>query len=299
MRKDPKKINKFITEILAMEAEDAQEAGRLAFMARAMVMATLPHSEQKGHIFQRRNGNYSLTITAHPQYGLPYGSIPRLLLAWMTTEAVRKKSATLELGKTVSNFLKKLNLSRQGGARGDITRLKQQMLRLFTSSITCIYSDKEQSHFTADQFHLVRSFQLWWDPLKNDVVLPNTCITLSKDFFEEITTRPIPIDFAALQMLRRSPLQLDLYIWLTYRLSYLKKDVLLPWDLLKMQFGSNYAENNQGLRDFRKNFLSALHMVSMTYKDAKFNAEEVGLRLFPSTTHVKKSRGGSVNKAVN
>ncbi|HLB43183.1 MAG TPA: hypothetical protein VJN02_10155 [Gammaproteobacteria bacterium] len=61
----------------------------LAFMARAMVMATLPHSKPDGFSFQRKNGHYTLTMMANPEFGLPYGSLPRLLLAWVTREAKR------------------------------------------------------------------------------------------------------------------------------------------------------------------------------------------------------------------
>jgi hypothetical protein len=42
--------------------------------------------------------------------GIPYGTIPRLLLFWVTTEAVRTKKRRLELGNTLSSY---------AGARSD------------------------------------------------------------------------------------------------------------------------------------------------------------------------------------
>ena len=57
MRLSPlRRVNKLVTEFLA------KEAGTLAFMARAMVMATLPHSKPDGFLFQRKNGHYTLTM---------------------------------------------------------------------------------------------------------------------------------------------------------------------------------------------------------------------------------------------
>ena len=54
-------------------------------MARAMVQATLPHRKVQGNEFERRNGAFTLSLMAPAKIGLPYGSIPRLLLAWVTT----------------------------------------------------------------------------------------------------------------------------------------------------------------------------------------------------------------------
>jgi hypothetical protein len=99
-------------EALAIEAEEARRAGALGFMARVLVQTTLPHSRPAANTFLRRNGRLILSISAHPLLGLPYGRYPRLLMAWVTTEAVRTKSATLHLGDTLSGFMARLGLLR-------------------------------------------------------------------------------------------------------------------------------------------------------------------------------------------
>ncbi|WP_199224767.1 hypothetical protein [Falsochrobactrum shanghaiense] len=63
-----------------MKAEAAKEAGALGFIARAMVQATMPHSKADGNEFTCTNGAYTLSMLAPSRIGLPYGSIPRLLL---------------------------------------------------------------------------------------------------------------------------------------------------------------------------------------------------------------------------
>lgn len=39
---------------------------------------------------------------------------------------------------------------------------------------------------------------------------------LGEDFFKMVTASPVPVDMRALRALKRSPLALDLYAWLTY-----------------------------------------------------------------------------------
>jgi hypothetical protein len=69
-----------VLESQAIEAESARAAGKLGYMARAMVQATMPHGATKETVFRRRNGAYTLTMLADPDIGLPYGALPRLLL---------------------------------------------------------------------------------------------------------------------------------------------------------------------------------------------------------------------------
>jgi hypothetical protein len=93
-------------------------------MARILVQVGLPHSECEEDAFLRRNGDFSFCITAHPDVGLPYGRYPRLLLIWMTGEAVRTKSPLLQLGPTLSGFMAELGLIPAGGRWGTIGRLR-------------------------------------------------------------------------------------------------------------------------------------------------------------------------------
>jgi hypothetical protein len=288
------RFNKLLTACLAIEETSAKDSKNLGYMARAMVMATLPHSKPKSHVFQRVNGDFTLTMISNPNFGLPYGSYPRLLLAWMTREAKVKKSPVLQLGKSFSALLNILKLSQSGGIRGDATRLREQMLKLFSTQVSCVYQNNKQGICKADNFSIARSFELWWSPIKQEggKTTQQSTITLAKDFFEELINRPVPVDFRMLQALRRSPLQIDIYVWLTYRFSYLKKATLISWNLLSNQFGSNYAHNRQGLRDFKREFLKSLHIVTVMYKDANVEVQEEGIVLKPSRSHVSSKQDG-------
>lgn len=281
----PKSVNNLVADALAIEEEAAKEAGMIGYMARAMVQATLPHRNPPTNEFTRKNGNFTLTLWSPKEVGLPYGTIPRLLLAWITTEAVRTQDRTLVLGDTLSAFLRELDLGRTGGEKGDITRLRNQMRKLFAATIACDYHDKQRD--AGYGFRIARKYETWWTPQAPDQAgLWQSTVTLDEDFFKEITASPVPIDLRALKALRRSPLALDLYNWLTYRNSYLNKPTpAIPWESLQMQFGADYSLKRQ----FKAAFIEALKKVSVVYPEARLNVAENGLILAPAGTHIKKS----------
>jgi hypothetical protein len=282
-------LGKLAIEALAIEAEQAKQAGALGYMARALTMATLPHKDTSGCAFERKNGLFHLSILVPPSVGLPFGSIPRLLLSWVTTEAVRTGSPVLELGPTLSDFMEELGLTKNrhvtGGRTGNITRFRNQTVRLFSSTVFCRYSDKAVDAGLG--FNIADEYSLWWDPKTPDQLpLWKSTVKLGSKFFQEIIERPVPIDLRALKALKRSPLALDIYCWLTHRMFYLQKQVEIPWLLLQLQFGADYANDAHGIRNFKFNFLKHLKNVCCIYPQAKVGEGERGLVLKPSLSHV-------------
>ena len=80
---------------------------------------------------------------------------------------------------------------------------------------------------------------------------------------------------------------LDIYVWLTYRNSYLRRPTLVPWAALQAQFGAGYSDSAQGLRDFKKAFREALKKVVTIYQ-VQVDDQPRGLLMRPSRTHVAK-----------
>jgi hypothetical protein len=110
-----------------------------AFIARQVVQVTLPHADPGDVPVWKRSNGY-LTLSIRPGWdhqnncirGYPYDTLPRLLLFWMTTEAVRNGSRRLELGSTLVAFMRELGLDPgRGGVRSDAHRLREQIQRLF------------------------------------------------------------------------------------------------------------------------------------------------------------------------
>jgi hypothetical protein len=277
-------VARLIEEALALEAEEAQAAGALGFMARALVQATMPHRRPETSEFVRRNGAFTLTIMAPSEVGLPYGSVPRLLLAWLTTEAVRTKSRELVLGDSLSEFMRQLGMVPTGGRWGSITRLRAQSHRLFASSVSCLYRGDARGVAEAG-FRIADRHVLWWDPkTPRQTELFGSSVVLSEPFFREVTARPVPIDLRTLRALSKSPMQLDIYVWLTYRMSYLRRDTTIPWQVLQAQFGAEYHR----LRAFKAAFLEHLKKVHTVYQAAKTDPTQAGLVLHPSAPHVPR-----------
>lgn len=294
-----KNQDKFIAEAVAIEAEAAAEAGMVGYMARVLVQATMPHSKQTTNEYVRRNGRLTVAVTALSDIGLPYGSYPRLLLAWLTTEAVRTKTNTLNMGASLSEFMAKLGLMPTGGRWGTIPRLKEQADRLFGSSVIAYESVDETTgrvRSRGSRISVADEWDLWWDPRRlNDEKagqegLFSSWVKLSDKFFSQVVERPVPIDLRAIQALKKSPLALDLYAWSTYRVSYLSRRAEIPWEALRMQFGADYADNPQGQRDFKRKMLFALRKVMAVYPELRASDGERGLVLLPSPPHILPKR---------
>jgi hypothetical protein len=205
------------------------------------------------------------------------------LLAWMTTEAVRTKSPELELGRSLADFMRKLDLAPTGGPQGSVPRLRQHMQSLFSATVSAEY--RGEGEWVGLSFCPVEGKILFWDPKSpNQISLWGSRLSLNQRFYEEITSRPVPVDMAALRALakERSPLALDLYQWLTYRMSYLRRPTTIPWEALALQFGGDYARP----RDFKAKLLGHLRRVLQLYPRAQVEPTSSGLLLRPSATHV-------------
>jgi len=282
--KQIKNINKFVDRMLVIEGEEAIKRGDLGYLARALVMATMPHSKPKSNEFERKNGNYTLSMIAPSKMGLPYGVYPRLLMAWINTEAVKTKSRHLILGQSLSGFMAKLDLVPTGGRWGTITRLKSQINKLFSTSIYASYDTENQTKIK--NFNIISEADLWWEPKEPDqIMLFESSVVLGEAFYKEIINNPVPIDIEALKALKSSALALDIYMWLTYRMHNLKSIQHISWETLMLQFGSDYKE----VKHFKAEFKKQLKKVQLIYSDVKIDASgRKTLLLKPSPTHIKK-----------
>ena len=123
-----------VNQLIGASEADAD----LGFMARLLTLCSIPRTNPGNRLqYVRRNGPYKLVMNAIGDNKLPFGNLPRLLMAWVSTEAVRTQSRELVLGKSLSEFMRKLDLHTSGGSsRGDRTRLRNQMRRLFHCTVS-------------------------------------------------------------------------------------------------------------------------------------------------------------------
>jgi hypothetical protein len=270
--------------------ESAYDAGAIGFIAKILVQTTLPHRRQPGSHYTRTDGRFTLRITDVGGAGLPFGSYPRLILIWMTSEAVRTASRELELGASLSRFMAELGLQATGGHWGTIPRFRDQMQRLIGAAISMRWEQEKCSHQAfGENLLLADRYQLWWTPQ----ILPNapspvSSITLSENFFEQLVAAPVPLDLRAVRVLKQSPLALDLYAWATRRVSYLERPTQASWDALRRSFGAGYADTPQGRVKFRAKVLDALGRVCRVYSALRLEIEEGGVLLLPSAPHIPR-----------
>lgn len=271
--------------------ESAYDAGAIGFLAKFLVQTTLPHRRQPGSHYTRTDGRFTLRITDVGGAGLPYGSYPRLILIWMTSEAIRMASRELELGASLSRFMAELGLHATGGHWGTIPRFRNQMQRLIGAAISMRWEQEgDGQHLTTgENLLLADRFQLWWTPqILPDASPATSSITLSTNFFEQLVAAPVPLDLRAVRALKQSPLALDLYAWATRRVSYLERPTLISWEALRRSFGSGYSETPQGRACFRAKAIDALRRVCRVYSALRLEIEDGGVLLLPSAPHIPR-----------
>lgn len=290
--------NKFLDKAVAVML-DRPTAKDTAFLARQLVQATLPHSDPKTEKWARRNGNFALGIQAgfNPltgeTYGLPYGSIPRLLLFWITTEAIRTKARRLELGTSLAQFMRNVGLNPDtgGGKRGDAARLQEQMRRLINARIT--FHEQDEQHERRLNMEVAPDYELWWNPrqVKQDA-LWQSWIELGEKFFQAILAAPIPVDTRALKALKRSPLALDLYSLLcyeSYRVQKNGKPRFIAWRSLMEQLGAEYQAENASW-EFARYARQALRKIQAVMPSLKLEIIEGGFTILDGSTPPIPSR---------
>jgi hypothetical protein len=296
-----------LLDAVVKASEDGDEP-EIGYHARLFTQTSLPYKDPGADVeaWGRTNGN--LTLIVRPgirgfdenhkavSFGYPFGTIPRMLLSWMCTEAVRTQSPVLELGPSVKEFMRSLpspagsKMLATGGKSGSITRLRDQMNRLFNAQLTVlrreVHGDVEREEGL--KLDVIDGWDVSWAGSSGsaDSLQSGSRVRLSRALFDEITLRPVPVDLNALGWLSGSPMRMDTYLWLVHRLSYLTKRTTVPWSALKEQLGTGLADTKQGIYQFKRNFEDNLAYVRIVYPDAKVEITASGVVLRPSKTHI-------------
>jgi hypothetical protein len=250
-----------------------------------MISAALPHSKVGGNLYKRTSDNYTLAITNGYCDAIPYGSYPRVILSWIITEAIRIQSREIYLGESLSNFMKQLGISATGGKTGSFGRFKQQFIGLMTSNITYSFMDPRSKKTVIVNFHVADAVKFSSDNYEDFFGVK---IILDEFFFSEIIKFPIPVDKKAINVLMCSSLALDIYFWLTYKMSYIREKTKISFESLKAQFGFGYNNTKHGKYEFRRKFIVQLKFVLDLYNVAKVGIHEDGIVLYPSSPHISK-----------
>jgi len=266
----------------------------ISFQYVPLIQCSFPHADPKqATSFTRKNGWLELTLgTTRPDAGLPYGVPARLLTIYCTSEAVRTHSPEIYLGRTVHDFLRRLDVPITRGPRGSLSVYSNQLLRLIRSTLTIdenIRDGAGRAGLHIRQALFVEEAQLWWDEPEGRVG-EGSSLVLSSVLFHSILERSAPLATQAIKRLRKSPMDLDVYAWLVHRLFHLHKPSMVSWQQLSEQFGHNYRER----RTFRRFFLDSLKRVAAVYPEAKLKVSDAGVLLLPSRPHLAQAKAPAI-----
>lgn len=289
--------------LIAQEPPD-----RTDFLHTVMCQVGLPRRNTDSRTFERRSGHVSVSLEAGRlwngfqwvQQPLPYGTIPRLVMVHLSSEAIRTRSRRVEVGDSMRQFLLTLGMGDQGGPRGAYTTVRKQVEALAACRLS-IGMQTDGKVVTVDAKPIKR-FDAWLHHDGSQQTLWPGVMELSTDFYETLADHAVPLDYRALSALRHSALALDIYTWLAHRLCRIGKPtgVMLSWQNLRDQFGQEYGDS----KDFKREFREVLRQVTVVYPAAHVELVDGGVMLYSSPppipkTSISLSATSALNPAVD
>ena len=271
--------------IVRLKREEGKQ--NVGFSSRPFVLCGLPvRKPRKGEMMhERRNGNFVLQITAHPNFGLPFGQ-DRIVPIYLATLAVRQQSQTIRF-RTAAEMLETFGMHKGGK---EYRRLVAAFERIFGATI---FFGTDVSSGTArvvqrSRFSFFNEAQIWYsrDPAQYPVSDQfENVIVLSDEFYREVIAHPIPADLEAVNVLAAAPAVLDLFMWLSYRCFVAKGKETVPLFGacgLASQIGSiEYARP----RRFREKLDRWLESIRLLWPEcpAKISGDGTGLEVNRAT----------------
>lgn len=285
-RKEPgtRRATKLI-ESSVLIATEAPRGDDMAFTHAVLCQVGLPRKKMEGREFLRQSGAAWVNVQAGmldegsgpvPQ-PIPYGALPRLALAWVSTFAKRHNTREIPIGDSASEFLRLLGQPTTGGERGTFKTLRTQMHALAACRLQLGYKGRTFNGQPVEQFDAWLSNK----DAHQKALWPGVMM-LSDSYFQEILLHGVPLDNRALLALKGSALALDVYAWLAHRLHRIEgRPALLHWKSLREQFAQEYQGKDPD-KDFKKAFLPALQAALAVYPKAKVKKVMGGLLLMAS-----------------
>jgi len=164
-------------------------------------------------LWQRRSGKLTISITADPRFGIPYGQ-DILIVLYLAVEARRQSSR-----KIVVNFYRDLmEMFGINANSGYKYRAVQASMARIRNALYKWELDQGPTRETGGNYLYIEEWDLYFDP-KNPQQRPlwDQYILLSERFWYEINKHKIPFNLEAARHLKTKPAYLNFYLWLSYR----------------------------------------------------------------------------------
>jgi hypothetical protein len=263
-----------------------EEDSRMGITHAGFAMTSLPHKRIGETVWRRQGPNTTLLVASgHDEegapIGVPYGSIARLILLYLQTEAIRTGNAEVELGRSMNAWLTKMNLAIGGKTYGLVA---EQARRISHCRLTFFVDNpgvkvSQNGAFVAGRISMSstgsdQQLALWQDKVR-----------LDDGFLQSLRKHPVPVREEAISAIGTRSLPIDIYIWLAYRLHALAKPTPISWLSLHSQFGAGFKL----VRQFKPTMVDALRLALAVYPEADVSAGDDGLTLFPSPPAIPKA----------
>ncbi len=232
--------------------------------------------------FERAQGRMAITVTAgklrapdgrRVQQPVPYGPKARLIMAHLSTQALRNNSPVVETSETLSGFMRDMGFEPRGGRNGNIEPFKEQLRALAACRMEISTWDGVRSGQV--DVKPLQKVELWFAEHPDQRSLWPSTIAFSGDFYAELQKHALPIDVRVLRALSNSARRLDLVMWVTYRITRLQTRLILDWKPLKSQFGEGYAR----ARAFREAFGEDVAALKELFPKLPLRLTERGLEM--------------------
>jgi hypothetical protein len=281
-----------------LQHQPAPTKDEIIYMHAAMCMMGLPRSSQKERVWTSTNGAYSMRLSAGAvmtapgqwtELPLPQGVYARLVLADISTYAVRHKTRQVALESSASAYMRRLGLFVNGGKRGTYTGFKREALALAAADVKIARHSGEVvlgGGGTTLQWNAppIEAFHAWKvDDGGQQALWPGELL-LSEKFYESLREHAVPLDMRAYLPLAHSALAMDIYTWLAHRLYDLKQPLRLTAAQLHNQFGG-YAEVKASWKNFQKRLREvqkAYPQLKVSVSPGRRGVEGGALTLYPS-----------------
>lgn len=264
----------------------------IGYTSKLFVQALFPY--RKTDQETRRVESSEGTIFVASASGLPYGKYPRLIMAYIITRAVENagrykdgkididEACHIPLGHSMNDFLHAIGVAGRGtgGSTGNLASVREQLLRLASSSIN-VQEKSDTPRARGGNITILDDWDLWFDPKHpaQDTIIESHLV-LTPKFFKHIAESPIPIDLEILRQLKK-PRSMDVYIWLTLKQFWLQKNnresFTFSWKEMATNFSTKPLTSSQSFADFRRELKAAIHDIVLVWPTAGIETATEGV----------------------
>jgi hypothetical protein len=265
----------------------ADEENRLGITHAGFAMTSLPHKRIEEGLWRRDGHRTTLLVESGRNrngslVGVPYGSIARLILLYLQTEAVRTNTPEVELGRSMKSWMGRMSLTTGGKTYQLVT---EQARRISACRLT-FFTERENGAESRHNGAFVEDAITFASVIDDDQPsLWQDRVRLDPGFWRSLREHPVPVREEAIKAIGTRSLAIDVYIWLAYRLHSLSKSTPVSWAAVHAQFGAGFRL----VRQIKPTFVEALNLALAVYPEARVDADKNGLTLHPSPPAVPKA----------